>query len=140
MNSHRLYQKSTAIIFFCMIGTMIGCSSDPTNPTLPGVEPEVVNNQDAFEFQVSSVENYTGSWSYNWSNTGTVVDVDQSSAITSGTITLTIRDSSGSTVYSGDLRQDGSFTTDTGTTGQWQIVITLVNCSGTLNFRVEKNQ
>lgn len=140
MNSHRLYQTRTVIILFCMIGTMVGCINDPLNPSLPGVEPEVVNNQDAFEFQVSSVENYTGSWSYDWMNTGSVVNVDQSSAITSGTIILIIRDSSGNTVYSGDLRQDGSFTTGTGTTGQWQIVITLVNGSGTLNFRVEKNQ
>lgn len=140
MNTHRFYRVKTAFIFFCMIGTIMGCSSDPASPTLPGVEPEVANNQDTFEFQVTSVENYTGSWSYNWMTTGTVVNVDQSSAITSGTITLTIRDSNGHTVYSGDLSQGGSFTTNSGTTGQWQILITLVNGSGTLNFRVEKNQ
>jgi len=104
------------------------------------VEPEVINNPDSFEFQVTSVQNFTGSWSYDWTTTGTLVNVDQSSSITSGTITLNILDSDGGVVYSGDLSQGGSFTTESGTTGQWRIVVTLVNGSGTLNFRTEKNQ
>ena len=68
-----------------MIGTIIGCSSDPASPPLPGVEPEVINNPDSFEFQVTSVQNFTGSWSYDWTTTGTLVNVDQSSSVTSGT-------------------------------------------------------
>ena len=140
MTSHNMHLIKTTFLFFCMIGALVGCSSDPVNPPIPGVEPEVINSPDTFEFQVSYVENYTGSWSYNWMTTGTIVNVDQSSAITSGTITLTIKDSDGNSVYSGDLSQGGSFTTDSGTTGQWQIVVTLVKGSGTLNFRTEKNQ
>ena len=140
MTSRSLGLNKIAIILLCTIGTMIGCSSDPASPPLPGVEPEVINNPDTFEFQVTSVKNFTGSWSYDWSTTGTMVNVDQSSAVTSGTINLTIKDSDGRVVYSGDLSQGGSFTTESGTTGQWQIVVTLVNGSGTLNFRTEKNQ
>jgi len=140
MTSHSLGLFRTTIILFCMIGTIIGCSSDPASPPLPGVEPEVINNPDSFEFQVTSVQNFTGSWSYDWTTTGTLVNVDQSSSITSGTITLNILDSDGGVVYSGDLSQGGSFTTESGTTGQWRIVVTLVNGSGTLNFRTEKNQ
>jgi len=140
MASHSFGLIRTSIIFFCMIGTMIGCSSDPASPPLPGVEPEVANNPDTFEFQVTSVENFTGSWSYDWTTTGTMVDVDQSSTVTSGTISLTIMDSDGIVVYSGDLSQGGSFTTESGATGQWRIVVTLVNGSGTLNFRTEKNR
>jgi len=124
-----------------MIGAMAGCSSDTVAPPpVPGVEPEVINSQDTFEFQVSSVVNYSGSWSYDWVTTGTIVNVDQSSAITSGTITLTIHDSEGTVVYSGDLSQGGSYTTESGTTGQWRIVVTLVKGRGTLNFRTQKNQ
>ena len=141
MTTNPLRQFRTFFVLFCMIGAMVGCNSDiPTVPTVAGVDPEVVNNEDSFEFQVSSVENYTGAWTYNWMTTGTVVNVDQSSAITSGTIVLTIKDSEGKTVYSGDMSQGGTFITEPGTTGQWQIVVALANGSGTLNFRTDKNQ
>ncbi|MEN8008108.1 MAG: hypothetical protein ABFS42_13895 [Candidatus Krumholzibacteriota bacterium] len=141
MNAISQRLMKTGIISICLIAAVTGCSSDePTSPPLPGVEPEVVNLQDSFQFQVTSVENYTGYWTYDWTTTGTIVNVDQSSAITAGTITLTIKDSAAKTVYSGDLSQGGSFTTDQGTTGQWRIVVSLTNGSGTLNFRTEKNQ
>jgi hypothetical protein len=141
MTSNSLRQITTGFILFCMMGAMIGCNTDiPAVPTLAGVDPEVVNNEDTFEFQVSSVENYTGAWTYNWMTTGTVVNVDQSSAVTSGDIVLSIKDSDGKTVYTGDMSQGGSFTTEPGTTGQWTIVVALVNGSGTLNFRTEKNK
>ena len=139
MKSTQLQFKWAVFVLLCTIIGLAGCGSDPANPPIPGVEPEVINNLDTFEFQVTSVENYTGSWTYDWMTTGTVVNVDQSSAITSGTITLTILDSEGATVYEGDLSQDGSYTTEPGVAGQWQIVVTLANGSGTLNFRTEKN-
>ncbi len=79
--------------------------------------PESSNNLKHHDLGQRRVENYTGAWTYNWMTTGTVVNVDQSSAITSGTIVLTIKDSEGKTVYSGDMSQ-----------------------GGTLNFRTEKNK
>ena len=128
----------TVILAFCTVLAVAGCSDD--QPVLPGVQPEVINNTDTFEFQVSSVVNYTGVWQYDWTTTGTIVDVDQSCAITGGTVTLRILDSDGVEVYSRNLTEGGSFTTEAGATGQWNLEVTLVEGSGTLNFRTEKNQ
>lgn len=140
MTLPRLHAFKLVFISFCLITALAGCSSDSTAPPLPGVEPEVVNNQDAFAFQVTSVKNFSGTWTYNWMTTGTIVNVDQSSTVSSGTIRLSIQDSELKTVYTRDLSEGGSFTTDSGATGQWRIVVELENGSGTLNFRTEKNQ
>ena len=138
MKSSHFSTYKTAILAFCTLLAVAGCSND--QPVLPGVQPEVINNTDTFEFQVSSVVNYTGVWQYDWTTTGTIVDVDQSCAITGGTVTLRILDSDGVEVYSRNLTEGGSFTTEAGVTGQWRLVVALVEGSGTLNFRTEKNQ
>lgn len=132
------YFRPAALAVVGMLLVFAGCSDD--TPTSPGTQPRVVNNTDTFEFQVSSVQNYSSVWRYDWTTTGTIVNVDQSSAVTGGSVTLRLIDSDGTTVYSRDLGQDGSFTSDAGTTGQWRIEIALTRGSGTLNFRVEKNQ
>ena len=108
--------------------------------TSPGSQPQVVNSTDTFEFQVSAMQNYSSTWRYDWSTTGSVVDVDQSSVVSGGSVTLRLRDADGAIVYSRDLAQDGSYTSEAGATGQWQVEIILTKCSGTLNFRVQKNQ
>ncbi len=138
MQTSHIPVYTTIILAFCTFLAVAGCSDD--QPVLPGVEPEVINNTDTFEFQVSSVVNYTGVWQYDWTTTGTIVDVDQSCAITGGTVTLRILDSDGTEVYSRDLTEGGSYTTEAGVTGQWRLEVALVEGSGTLNFRTEKNQ
>ena len=45
-----------------------GCGDDPT---APGIEPQITNLSDAFSYQVSSIQNFTGTYSYTWQNTGT---------------------------------------------------------------------
>lgn len=141
MKSPHFPTNRTVVLAIFMALVLAGCSDDqPAAPIVAGVQPEVVNNTDTFEFQVTSVENFTGVWRYDWMTTGTIVNVDQSSAVTGGTVTLRILDSSGTQVYAGDLAQGGSFTTEAGSTGQWSLEIALVRGSGTLNFRTEKNQ
>ena len=141
MKTLHISTYKTLFIAFCTVFALTGCSDDqPVVPVVPGVQPEIINNIDTFEFQVSSVENYTGVWRYDWTTTGTIVNVDQSSAVTGGTVILRILDSNGTEVYSRDLTEGGSFTTEAGTTGQWSLEVGLVNGSGTLNFRTEKNQ
>jgi len=115
-----------------------GCSSD--TPTSPGSQPQIVNNTDTFEFQVTSMQNYTSTWRYNWTTTGTIVNVDHSSVVNGGSVTLRLLDADGTLVYSRSLAQDGSFTSEPGTTGPWKVEIAAIGCTGTLNFRVEKNQ
>ena len=98
---------------------------------------EVANNADAFEWQVSMLENVTQTLSYTWQTSGTTANVDLSSSITSGTALLSILDADGMQVYSGSLGQDGTFTTSAGTAGAWTIDVVLSGGDGTLNFRVD---
>ena len=98
---------------------------------------EIANNADAFEWQVSMLENVTQTLSYTWQNSGTTANVDLSSSITSGTATLSIADADGMQVYSGSLDQDGTFTTNAGAAGGWTIDVVLSGVDGTLNFRVD---
>ena len=141
MKTLHISTYKTLFIAFCTVLALTGCSDDqPVVPVVAGVQPEVINNIDTFEFQVSSVENYTGVWRYDWTTTGTIVNVDQSSAISGGTVILRILDSNRAEVYSRDLTEGGSFVTEAGATGQWSLEVALVSGSGTLNFRTEKNQ
>jgi hypothetical protein len=58
--------------------------------------------------------------------------------VTAGSATLTIRDASGTQVYTRNLADNGTFLTNAGTSGSWTIQVVLTNMSGTINFRVQK--
>ena len=64
--------------------------------------------------------------------------MNQSGTVSSGRPTLTIRTPAGAQAYSRSLSETGTFTTGTGTPGNWQIEVRLVDVTGTLNFRVQK--
>jgi hypothetical protein len=115
----------------------VSCGGD-SNPIGPANQPEIANLQDNFQFQASNLTDTTQTLTYTWSNTGTSANVNQSGAVSSGSATLIIRAPSGVQVYSRDLAQTGTFTTDTGAAGNWQIEVRLVDVVGTLNFRVQK--
>lgn len=112
------------------------CACDDS--TGPGIEPEIRNNPDNFEFQVSSLSNYSGTLTYNWSNSGIAASVDQSTAILGGTATLVLQDAGGTTVYTRDLADDGTFITTDGSAGTWRIRVVFEDTDGTINFRVQK--
>jgi hypothetical protein len=114
-----------------------GCGSDKS-PVSPGVNPEIVNATDNFQFQVTNVRNFTESWDYTWSNTGVMAVADHSSSVTGGSATLTLLDDAGTEVYSRDLAVDGSFNSTSGQTGSWTVRVSLSGASGTFNFRVDK--
>ena len=98
---------------------------------------EVSNQTDTFQFQATASD-VTETLTYNWSNTGTSANVNQSGTLTGGTATLTILDDAGTQVYTRSLAETGTFQTDTGVTGTWVIRVQLTGASGALNFRVEK--
>ena len=125
---------------FCLLALVAGagCGSDSKSPAAPGVEPEVINNPDAFEFQVSAVDGYSGSLTYSWTNTGTMANVDQSCAVEPGQAIVTLLDSAGDEVYTQDLSVDGSYPTLEGAAGDWTVRVQFAATVGTLNFRVEK--
>lgn len=116
---------------------LTGCGDDPA-PVAPGIQPEIINSVDNFQFQVTAVKNYSGTLTYMWSNTGTAATVDQSCAVSGGTVTLTLLDDAGQSVYTRDLSQNGSYPSSTGTTGSWRVRVTMSGVSGDLNFRVDK--
>ena len=115
----------------------VSCGGD-TNPIGPANQPEVANLQDNFQFQASNLTGTTQTLTYTWPNSGTSANVNQSGVVSNGTATLIIRTAAGQQVYSRDLSLTGTFTTETGPAGNWQIEVRLVNVTGTLNFRVQK--
>ena len=116
----------------------LGCGGDSGNPIGPSNQPQVTNATDSFQFQASNLVRVTQTLTYTWVNTGTQSNVDQSGAIADGTAVLIVRDASGAQVYNRSLRDTGSFTSTSGTSGNWQLEIRLNDVTGTVNFRVQK--
>jgi hypothetical protein len=135
MKTPRILSLFIVLLAACALLAFAGCASDPASP---GVEPEIINGTQSFEFQVSTVRNYTGTWTYTWDNASTTASVDQSSALSGGSATLTIKDINGDIVYTRSMADDGSFETSAGDTGDWILTISLVDASGDLNFRVDE--
>ena len=131
-NTHQLWIGALT----CALFLMTGCGSDNT-PTAPGIQPEIVNNPDSFSFQVTAVQNYSGTLNYAWTNTGPMADIDHSCALTGGSATLVLIDDTGAEVYSNDLSQGGSFVSSSGNSGNWTVRVVLVGASGDLNFRTD---
>jgi hypothetical protein len=118
---------------------MVGACGD--DPTAPGIEPQITNLSDAFSYQVSSIQNFTGTYSYTWQNTGTVAKITHASdAGATGLATLTVRDGVGTQVYSGQLASSGEPVSDpAGVAGAWTITIVYSDYSNTqVNFAVLK--
>lgn len=135
MNTRSQRARSGWTLGLVLAAALVGCS----NSTAPGVQPEIANLTDNFQFQTSSLRGASGSWSYTWQNTGTVATVNQSCSITGGTATLVIRDSGGTQVYSRDLAENGTFVTTAGTTGAWTIVVVFDRVTAAaVNFRAQK--
>ena len=109
-----------------------------SNQIGPSNQPEVANNTDNFQFQASNLTRTSQTLTYSWVNTGTAANVDQSGAISSGQAMVTLRDGSNAQVYSGDLRNTGTFVSSSGASGTWRIEVRLTDVTATLNFRVQK--
>jgi len=115
---------------------LAACSS--SNVLGPNNQPEVNNQTDTFQWQVTAMDNISQTLTYTWQNTGTTANVNQSPGLSSGSASLVIEDASGTEVYSRGFSQSGTFTTDSGLAGAWTIRVALSVTSGALNFRAEK--
>jgi len=116
---------------------LVGCSKSTT--ALAPFEPEIVNNQDAFQLQATGVTNVSTTLVYAWKNSGTRATINHSTTTTAGSTLLTIKDSLGTTVYSKALVPSlNEPTSPVGVAGTWSVTLTLTDYSGTLNFRAEK--
>lgn len=103
----------------------VACSDGPTSPA-PGIQPQIINNTDAFSYQVSDLDRVNGTWDYSWENTGTLAKVTHASDAGSvGSATVTILDGAGTQVYSGALATTGEVVSSpTGVAGTWTIRVT----------------
>jgi hypothetical protein len=122
-----------ALLAIASLSLLAGCDDDPLSP----FEPEVTNMPDSFQLQATGVTNRTLVRTYSWLNSGASGDVNQATTVSRGSATLSILDDAGQTVYSGDLADNGTFTTAAGDPGTWTIRLELDRYSGTLNFRVQ---
>jgi len=130
--------KSALIAGFSLAMATIAGGCGSSTPTSPGVQPQIINQGNGnFQFQITAMKGYSGALQYSFSNSATAADVNQSSAISAGNVTLSILDANGTSVYSQDLNKDGSFVTSTGTAGMWTIIVTPSSATGDLNFRVD---
>ena len=119
------------------LALVLACGSS-ANIIGPGNQLQVTNAPDDFQLQVTGLANVDQTLRYTWSNTGDSANVNQASAVTGGTATLTVRDPGGVVVYQSNLQTNGTFHSSKSTTGAWKIEVKLVNADGTVNFRVQK--
>jgi hypothetical protein len=135
----RLTSSHSILTFCAALLVVAGCGDSPTAP--PGIQPQITNATDAFSFQITSLDNVTGSYDYVWQNTGTIAKVTHSSnAGAAGTAILTLTDAAGTQVYSGPLTTTGEpLSSPAGVSGAWTINVTFTNYSNTqVNFAVLK--
>lgn len=125
-------------VVLLIVAAATACGGNTNNALSPQFQPQVANLADNFQFQTTGITNVTQTLDYTWQNSGIRASINQACAITAGTGMLTIRDSQGIVVYSGDMKANGTFTSIAGTAGSWQIHIELTNTKGTLNFRAQK--
>jgi cell division FtsZ-interacting protein ZapD len=86
-----------------------------------------------------SVQNYTGTASYSWQNSGAQATINQSATLTSGTATVVLLDANGTQVYSSSLSNNGTFQSNVGVAGMWTVRVSYdVATSPAINFRVQK--
>jgi len=130
-------QRFRRPLWLLLVLALVAACGD-SNPIGPSNQPEIANNPDNFQFQASNLSRTTQTLTYSWTNSGTVANIDHSGQISAGEATLTLRDSANALLYTGDLKNTGTFISSAGATGTWRIEVRLVDVTGTVNFRVQK--
>ena len=120
------------------VGVILGACSGGANLVGPSNQLQVTNATDDFQFQVTNLSSVQQTLRYTWTITGDSASVNQASAITGGTATLTVRDPGGAVVYQANLTSNGTFHTSKSTPGAWGVEVKLANVTGTVNFRLQK--
>lgn len=129
--------RAWLLVLLALCIPLAACNKKSTS--LAPFQPQIINTQDAFQFQATNVANVSTTLTYPWKNAGTRATVNHSTTTTGGSTLLTIKDSVGTTVYSKALVPSlNEPTSPVGIAGTWSVTVTLTNYSGTINFRVEK--
>src|SRR5512146_2772245 len=104
---------------------LVGCGGGYNSALNPQFQPQVANATDNFQFQTTGVTNVTQTLNYTWQDSNIRATINQSTSITAGSATITLRDSANNLVYSGDLKNNGTFTSIGGVAGPWTIQVVL---------------
>ena len=104
----------TAPLVLLAVVLLAGCND--SNP-ISAFQPEIVNNQDAFEFQITAATDVSTTLNYSWLNTGTSATIDHSTATVDGSAAVTIRDAKGVQVYTDALKPNRVEPTSVGAAG-----------------------
>lgn len=124
-----------ALLLLCLAA----CGGNTNSALNQQFQPQVANLPDNFQFQSTGVTGVTQNLHYAWQTSGTAASINQASTLSAGTATVTISDTNGKVVYTGNLGSNGTFTSAAGAgPGMWSIDVALNGYSGTLNFRVQK--
>lgn len=115
-----------------------GCSFGKQDNPIASYEPEVYNETDNFQFQVTGADKIDAVVEYQWNNTGTQASVDHSTETVEGSATLILFDANHNQVYTSDLLASSTSESSPGTAGAWTVRIVFNDFSGTANFRAEK--
>lgn len=133
--------KSTATLLMSLavlaaaVG-IAGCTNN-SNPIAP-FQPEVINNADAFQFQITHAKTVTTTLTYSWVNNGTRATINHSTSMTSGSASVTLFDAAAQQVYTSPLLASGTQQSAVGVAGTWTVRIVFSYFTGSANFRVEK--
>ena len=111
-----------------------GCSSNPVT----GVQIEVRNDADNFQYHATALNQQNDVHSYSWQNSGTRATLDLTTEGSAGTVHLVVRDAANATVYDADLPANLVTTTTIGTAGSWRINVTLTGYTGNVAILISK--
>ena len=136
MSRIRLAALLSAVGLIAVAVAGCGSSNSPAAP-LSQFQPEIVNVADNFSLQATAVQNVTTTLTYTWANSGAQATVNHSSVVDSGTAAVSIYDANDSLVYTNGLVASSNQASSVGVAGNWRIVVSFINCYGTLNFGVQ---
>ena len=121
--------QSISLSVIILVAVLTSACSE-SNP-VAAFNPEIVNNPDAFEFQITDADNA-------WVNSGNRASIDHSTVVTDGSGRIALTDAAGKAVYSSELKASGTEQAASGAPGTWTVTITFSGFAGTSNFRVQK--
>ena len=130
----RVLPRTRLLAALLGVGVLAACGSDVLAP----FSPAVGNVADNFQLQATNLTDVSWTVVYPWVNSGTRATINHSTATTSGSTLLVIKDATGAVVYSKPLSASLNEPTSTGQTGTWWVTLTLTHFSGTINFRAQK--
>jgi hypothetical protein len=134
MRSRRARLWRVGLLVASMGAIAPGCDS-----TGPETIESVQNNTDDFRFDLPSQSDFSGTFRYQWSNSGSGATISLTTVPADGIGTLTVQDADNATVFTGSVTEAGTFMSDSGRPGTWTITALLVRIAGRLTFRVQKS-